>query len=100
MMRSIAAAIVLVFAGTVAAQAERLALLNYESKPGDTLESLRMQSAADAPRQGIAIVELDPESEDYGRILLDMPFPGDSALHHIFYNKDLSKAYVTSLSQP
>jgi DNA-binding beta-propeller fold protein YncE len=59
-----------------------------------------MQSAPGATRQGIAIVELDLDSPDYGRILLDMPFPGDSALHHIFYNKDQSKAYVTSLSQP
>ncbi|MDP6953043.1 MAG: YncE family protein, partial [Alphaproteobacteria bacterium] len=98
MIRSLAAAAMLVIAVPGMTHAERLALLNYESKPGDTLESLRMQSAADAPRQGIAIVELDPASEDYGRILLDMPFPGDSALHHIFYNKDLSKAYVTSLS--
>jgi DNA-binding beta-propeller fold protein YncE len=99
MMRSIAAAAVLIIAVPGVVQAERLALLNYENKPGDTLESLRMQSAPGATRQGIAIVELDPESEDYGRILLDMPFPGDSALHHIFYNKDQSKAYVTSLSQ-
>ena len=99
--RSTVAAMTALFALTpLAAQGERLAILNYESKPAESLEALQMQSGAATNRQGIAIIELDETSDDYGRIIMDMPFPADSALHHIFYNKDLSKAYVTSLGKP
>ena len=38
------------------ASAELLALLNYESKPGQPVR-----------REGIAIMEIDPESQDFGK---------------------------------
>ena len=81
------------------ASAEMLAILNYETRAKDSLESLDLQSAGAARREGIAIIELDPTSPDYGRILSDMPVPPDLVLHHIFYNRDLTKAYVTSLGK-
>lgn len=69
------------------AYAEILAMVNYESKPGQT-----------APRrEGIAILDIDPESKSFGKILNDIPLPPDRVAHHIFYNKDASKAYVTAL---
>jgi DNA-binding beta-propeller fold protein YncE len=70
----------------LAAQAQILAMANYESKPGQTPR-----------REGIAIIDVDPASKSFGKILNDIPLPDDLVAHHIFYNKDLSKAYITSL---
>jgi len=70
------------------ASAELLALLNYESKPDQPVR-----------REGIAIMEIDPESPDFGRILMDIPLPSDLVAHHIFFNRDKSKAYITSLGK-
>ncbi len=67
-------------------QAEILAMANYESKPGQSPR-----------REGIAIIDVDPVSKSFGKILNDIPLPNDLVAHHIFYNKDLSKAYITSL---
>jgi len=67
-------------------QAEILAMANYESKPGQSPR-----------REGIAIIDVDPASKSFGKILNDIPLPNDLVAHHIFYNKDLSKAYITSL---
>lgn len=79
--------------------AEMLAILNYETKAEESLESLAMQSGPDRRREGIAIIELDRTSSDYGKILMDIPLSPDLVTHHIFYNKDLTKAYVTALAQ-
>lgn len=83
-----------------AAHAERLAILNYESMAEDSLEALQLRSGPEARREGIAVMELDRASPDYGKIILDIPVPPDTMLHHIFYNKDLTKAYVTALGVP
>ncbi|MDO9118105.1 MAG: YncE family protein [Nitrospira sp.] len=78
----------LLLAGTVPASAELLALINYESK-------------ADQPvrREGIAIMDIDPESAGYGKILMEIPLPSDLVAHHIFFNRDRTKAYVTALGK-
>jgi len=69
-------------------RAEILAMLNYESKPQQTIR-----------REGIAIIDVDPVSENFGNILLDIPLPPNLINHHIFYNKDTTKAYITALGQ-
>jgi DNA-binding beta-propeller fold protein YncE len=68
--------------------AEILAMLNYESKPQQTIR-----------REGIAIIDVDPASENFGSILVDIPLPPNLINHHIFYNKNASKAYLTALGQ-
>ena len=98
MIRLIAAGVVALSAAAPAS-AEMLAILNYESKAPETLDSLKLQEAAEERREGIALIELDPNSPDYGKIISDIPLPPDLVLHHIFYNNDLTKAYVTSLGQ-
>lgn len=70
------------------ASAELLALLNYESKPYQKVR-----------REGIAIMEIDPTSPDFGKILMDIPLPADLVAHHIFFNRDRTKAYITSLGK-
>lgn len=66
--------------------AEILAMVNYETKPDQMFR-----------KEGIAIIDVDPDSKSFGKILVDIPLPADLHNHHIFYNKDASKAYVTAL---
>jgi len=70
----------------IISHAEMLAMVNYESKPSQTPR-----------REGIAILDVDPDSPQFGKIVNDLPLPPDTVAHHIFYNKDLSKAYITAL---
>jgi DNA-binding beta-propeller fold protein YncE len=67
-----------------AARGEILAMVNYETKPEQTMR-----------REGIAIVDVDPDSASFGKILADIPLPSGLRNHHIFYNKDATKAYMT-----
>ena len=69
-------------------QAEILAMLNYETKPEQTVR-----------REGLAIIDVDPKSPTFAKILMDIPLPPDLIAHHIFYNRDTSKAYVTALGK-
>ena len=78
----------LLLACNTLASAEILALLNYESKPDQTVR-----------REGIAIMDIDPESGNFGKILMEIPLPPDLVAHHIFFNRDRSKAYVTALGK-
>src|SRR3990172_3312296 len=81
------AACSVVFAAALA-QAEILAMLNYESKP----EQLTR-------KEGLAIIDVDPKSPTFGKMLMDISLPPDLVAHHIFYNRDQSKAYVTALGK-
>ena len=78
----------LLLACSTFASAEILALLNYESKPDQPVR-----------REGIAIMDIDPESGNYGKILMEIPLPPDLVAHHIFFNRDRSKAYITALGK-
>ena len=78
----------LLLPGAAIASAEILALINYESKPDQPVR-----------REGIAIMDIDPESAGYGKILMEIPLPSDLVAHHIFFNRDRSKAYVTALGK-
>lgn len=95
---SIAIGALLIFSS--ASQAEILAMMNYESKPQDSLKALKLSTAPLQNRaEGIAIVDVDPKSKNFGKVLYDIPLPPDLLAHHIFYNKDLTKAYVTALGK-
>lgn len=87
-IRQIVLTAALLVSGTPLASAELLALLNYESK-------------ADQPvrREGIAIMDIDPESAGFGKVLMEIPLPSDLVAHHIFFNRDQSKAYITALGK-
>ncbi len=81
------------------ATAEILAIMNYESKPPDQLKSLKL-SGDTARREGVAIIDVDPESPNFGRILSDIPLDPATVSHHIFYDRTMTKAYITGLQQP
>lgn len=82
------------------AQAEILAMANYESKPDDSLKALKMPFGAQARREGIAIFDVDPTSATFGDILIDIPLPNDLIAHHLFWNRDHTKIYLTALGKP
>lgn len=84
---------------SVAAHAQIHAMANYETKSADSLKVLKSPIAPPARKEGIAIIDVDPNSKDFGKIVQDLPLPGDLVAHHIFYNRDQSKAYVTALGK-
>lgn len=70
------------------AQAEILALLNYETKSEQIVR-----------KEGLAVVDVDPKSPSFGKLLMEMPLPHDLVAHHIYFNRDKSKAYITALGK-
>lgn len=81
-------------------QAEILALMNYESKPADALKTYKSPVPGQTRQEGIAVIDVNPASANYGKIIETIPLPPDLVAHHIFYNRDSSKGYVTALGKP
>ncbi|MDH3690498.1 MAG: YncE family protein [Gammaproteobacteria bacterium] len=82
----------------VPAQAEILAMMNYESKTEESLKALKIGGSQER-REGIAILDVDPASERFGEILMDIPLPSDLVSHHLFYDRTMTKAYMTALGK-
>jgi hypothetical protein len=101
MKRSIVvAAIAANLAWPCAGNAEILALLNYESKSPDALKAFKSPVPGQTRQEGIAVIDVQPGSPTYGKIVETISLPPDLVAHHIFYNRDSSKAYVTALGKP
>ena len=84
--------------GGAPAESEILAMMNYESKTPESLKALKL--SGDTPRrEGIAVLDVDPGSPAFGKILMDIPLPADLVAHHIFYDRTQRKAYLTALGQ-
>ncbi len=81
------------------ASAEILAMMNYESKSPETLKALKIGGSKER-EEGIAIMDVDPKSKNFGKILAKIPFPPDLVAHHIFYDRTMKKAYITALGKP
>jgi DNA-binding beta-propeller fold protein YncE len=80
-------------------RAEILAMANYESKPPEALKAFKHPVAGQTRQEGIAVLDVDPASPNYKKIVENIPLPPDLVAHHIFYNRDSTKAYVTSLGK-
>ncbi|NQV44408.1 MAG: YncE family protein [Rhodospirillales bacterium] len=93
----IAATFLLVFA-PFSASAHILAMVNYESKTEEGLAAHGITGHGDR-KEGIAVIDVDPESKTFGDILVDISLPSNLVGHHMFYNRDMSKLYVTALGQ-
>src|SRR5688500_7371523 len=76
------------------------AMVNYETKSAESLKVLKTPISAPARKEGIAIIDVDPKSKTFGQIVQDLDLPGDLVAHHIFYNRDQTKAYITALGKP
>ena len=81
------------------ASAEILAMMNYESKTPDQVKALKLTGPQER-REGIAIIDVDPESATFGKWLADIPLDPGGVAHHIFYDRTMTKAYLTSLASP
>jgi DNA-binding beta-propeller fold protein YncE len=81
-----------------AASAHILAMVNYESKTEEGLHQHGIENHGDR-KEGIAVIDVDPESKTFGDIVVDISLPSNLVGHHIFYNRDMSKLYVTALGQ-
>ena len=82
-----------------ASNAEILAMLNYESKSAEALKAFRSPVPGQTRQEGIAIIDVDPTSANFKKVAETIPLPPDLVAHHIFYNRDMSKAYVTALGK-
>lgn len=101
MKRALAvAALTASFAWPYAGHTEILAMLNYESKSPDALKAFKSPVPGLNRQEGIAVIDVDPVSSNYGKIVETISLPADLVAHHIFYNRDSSKAYVTALGKP
>ncbi len=81
-----------------AASAEILALVNIESKPEDALKELKLSSTGERS-EGIAVMDVDLNSPRFSEILMTIPMPNDLISHHIFYDRTMTKGYITALGQ-
>ena len=102
MFRKLVAAVTLACMASLVQQpasAEILAMMNYESKSPETLKALKIGGAKER-EEGIAIMDVDPKSKNFGKILVKIPFPPDLIAHHIFYDRTMEKAYITALGKP
>lgn len=95
----VAVAVIAGFSWTGIGKAEILAMLNYESKTPDALKAFKSPVPGQTRTEGIAVVDVDPSSPTYSKIVETIPLPPDLVAHHIFYNRDASKAYVTALGK-
>jgi DNA-binding beta-propeller fold protein YncE len=96
LLRILGCATVLLTASTPS-RAEILALLNYETKSADSLKVLRNPVPPGPRRDGIAVMDVDPASPNYGKIVENIALPPTLISHHIFFDRTLTKAYVTAL---
>jgi DNA-binding beta-propeller fold protein YncE len=93
------AAVVIGLAWPCASGAEILALVNYESKPADALKAFKSPVPGQKRQEGIAVIDVDPSSANFKKVVETITLPPDLIAHHIFYNRDSSKAYVTALGK-
>ena len=100
MKRIIQLAILAAVLGFVPAMASAhiLAMVNYESKTEEGLAAHGITGHGDR-KEGIAIIDVDPKSKTFGDIVVDISLQPNLVGHHIFYNRDMSKAYITALGQ-
>jgi len=99
MNRAILSVAIAVWMWPFGANAEILAMLNYESKPAEALKAFKSPVPGRKRQEGIAVIDVDPNSANFRKIVETIPLPPDLIAHHIFYNRDLSKAYVTALGK-
>src|SRR5215467_7503252 len=95
----IAATVTAVLALPSATNAEILAMLNYESKSVEALKAFKSPVPGQTRQEGIAIIDVNPASANFKKVVETIPLPPDLVAHHIFYNRDMSKAYVTALGK-
>jgi len=80
------------------ARGEILAMVNYESKTEESLKALKLTGPVER-EEGIMILDVDPASDRFGEVLWKYQMPADLLVHHIFYDRTMTKAYITALGK-
>ena len=94
----LAAAMAIAITAAAPARAHILAMVNYETKTEEGSKAHGV-TAHKNRKEGIAVIDVDPGSKTFGKIVVDISLPANLIGHHIFYNRDMSKAYITALGQ-
>ncbi len=97
--KSLALASAAMLAAAAPASAEILALVNYESKSAEALAAYPNPVPGMTRQEGFAVIDVDPSSPAFGKVVRNIELPPDLVAHHIFYNRDQTKAYVTALGR-
>ncbi len=93
-------AVILMATNAAPVPAEMLASVVYETKAEESIRALRVEQAQRPREDGLAIIDVDPASEAYGKVLAKFPLPEGLAPHHQYYNPDKTKIYVTGTLRP
>lgn len=72
-------------------------LLPRPGTPGPLLALVDYTNEGGA--DGIAVVDLNPRSRTFGRILQTVPIGPGTVPHHLYYNRDGSRLYTTALGE-
>ena len=86
----------LVLVSFAPAQSKILAFVAYETRSEESLRALKLKIQAGPKENGVAIIDLDPTSPNYSKILAEYPFPVGTSPHHQYYNPSKTKLYVTA----
>jgi DNA-binding beta-propeller fold protein YncE len=68
-------------------------------QPSGGLVLLNYRNLQDGP-DGIALIDLDPESDKFGQIVQQRPLGTGVLPHHIYFSRDESRLYNTALGGP
>ncbi len=76
-----------------------LPALAQRYEPGEGLMLVDYRNLNDG-KDGVALVELDPESPRFGRIVRRRSLGKSVLPHHLYFNRDETRLYSTSLNAP
>ena len=76
---------------------------DYSVNQGQTSEEptnalINYRAIGERQDDGLAIIDINPDSKTFGEIMQDVPVGKEIRMHHPFYNSDKSKLYNTALS--
>jgi len=98
-MKRVIVAVAIGFIWPCTGNAEILAMLNYESKSPEALKVFKSPVPGQTRQEGIAVIDVNPASANFRKVVETIALPPDLVAHHIFYNRDATKAYVTALGK-
>lgn len=67
--------------------------MKQASKTPDLLKYLKLSHERER-REGIAIVDVDPTSSSFSRLMVDIPLDPTELARHIFYDRTMMKTCV------
>src|SRR6516165_12713696 len=85
-MKRVIVAVAIGFIWPCTGNAEILAMLNYESKSPEALKVFKSPVPGQTRQEGIAVIDVNPASANFRKVVETVQLPPDLVAHHIFYN--------------